>query len=155
VGLTRVRVVSLWTLACSSSSRGLSNITQAKKARRNLLADLEAKRAVPSSKRTVSNLADQWLKTRLGRVRDRTYETDERYVALVKRHFGGGRVQDVNPRDIECFLTALRNGKVGRSERPLAERTVGNALKTLHAVLNMPYWTAAWPSTRATACSPT
>jgi hypothetical protein len=60
-----------------------------------LLADLDAKRATPSSKRTVAALSDEWLGSREGRVRARTYETDVRYVALVKRYFRTKRVQDV------------------------------------------------------------
>ena len=116
--------------------RGVSNITQAKAARRRLLADLEAKRAAPASTITVKAMADLWLASRRGRVRPRTFETDERYVALIKRYFLK-RVQDVEPRDVERFLNALREGKVGASGRPMAERTVGNALKTLKSVLHM------------------
>ena len=42
----------------------MSSVTEAKKARRVLLTDLEAKRAVPSSKLTVAVLADEWLASR-------------------------------------------------------------------------------------------
>src|SRR6516165_2596005 len=42
------------------------NVSQAKKARRTLLADLEAKRIAPASNVTVTALADQWLASRRG-----------------------------------------------------------------------------------------
>ena len=70
-------------------------------------------------------------------MKDRTFETDARYVEIVKRYFGSRLVQEVRSRDVESFLAALRTGKVGLSGRPLAEWTVGNALKTLRAILNM------------------
>lgn len=117
--------------------RGVSNVTQAKAARRRLLADLEAKRIAPASSTTVTALADEWLVSRQGRVRQRTYETDRRYVALVKRYFGTKRAQDVEPRHVAAFLVALRAGSVGASRRPMAEWTVGNALKTLRAILQV------------------
>ena len=92
---------------------------------------------MPSSKLTVAVLSDEWLASREGRVKARTLETDERYVAYVKAFFASSRVQDVEPRQVEQFLAALRAGRVGPSQRPLAERTVGNALKTLRAILRM------------------
>src|SRR5262249_42083830 len=85
------------------------NLTEAKRARRTLLADLEARRVAPASSITVAVLADQWLASRSGRVRARTYETDSRYVALVKSFFGRRRAQDVSPADVEKFLVALRS----------------------------------------------
>jgi integrase len=112
------------------------NVSQAKKARRTLLADLEAKRIAPASNVTVTALADQWLASRRGRVRARTYETDSRYVALVKTFFGRRRAQDVTPAEVERFLVALRSGAVGASGKPLAEWTMTNALKTLRMVMN-------------------
>ncbi len=90
---------------------GVTTLTEAKKARRALLADLEAKRAVPSSKLTIAVLADEWLASREGRVKPRTLETDERYVAYVRAFFASSRVQDVEPRQVEQFLTALRTGR--------------------------------------------
>jgi integrase len=112
------------------------NLSEAKKARRTLLADLEARRIVPASGMTVSGLADEWLASRRGRVRPRTLETDSRYVALMKSFFGRRRVQDVVPADVERFLVALRSGAVGSSRKPLAEWTTTNALKTLRMVLH-------------------
>src|SRR5262249_13383383 len=64
------------------------NLTEAKRARRTLLADLEARRIAPASGITVAVLADDWLASRTGRVRERTSETDSRYVTLVKSFFG-------------------------------------------------------------------
>src|SRR5262249_11454323 len=112
------------------------NLTEAKKARRALLADLEAKRIAPASGVTVTTLAGEWLASRNGRVRPRTYATDLRYVALVNAFFGRRRVQEVTPANVEQFLVALRSGKVGASGKPLAEWTVTNALKTLRMVMN-------------------
>src|SRR4051812_3018417 len=45
------------------------NLTEARRARRTLLADLEAKRIAPASSITITALADQWLASRRGRVR--------------------------------------------------------------------------------------
>ena len=95
--------------------RGVRNLTEAKKARRRLLADLEAKRSAPASTITVSALADEWMASRQGRVRSRTCETDARYVVLVKSFFRTRRVQDVTPGDVERFLVGLRSGTVGAS----------------------------------------
>src|SRR5262245_49126262 len=76
------------------------NLTEAKKARRTLLADLEAKRIAPASRETVADAADAWLQTRHGRVRERTLEADRRGVGYLKRYFGNRRMQDVSPSDI-------------------------------------------------------
>jgi hypothetical protein len=81
-----------------------------------------------------SSLADDWLASRRARVRARTFETDRRYVVLVKRYFGSKRVQDVEPRHVAAFHAALRAGTVGVSRRPMAEWTVVNSLKTLRAI---------------------
>ena len=111
-------------------------LTEAKKARHTLLADLEARRIAHPSTITVVAVADEWLRSRRGRVRPRTYETDARYVSLVVGFFDRKRVQDVAPSDVERFLVALRAGTVGASGRRLAEWTVTNALKTLRMVMN-------------------
>src|SRR5262245_54838813 len=94
-------------------------LTEAKKARRTLLADLEAKRIAPANSITVTVLADEWLDSRQGRVRPRTCETDARGVVLIKRYFGSERVQELDRRKIEGFLTALRRGQVGASGREM------------------------------------
>jgi integrase len=130
----RCPITGKWT---TKALKGVKTLTEAKKARRALLADLEARRATPSSRQTVSSLADEWLASREARVRARTFDTDRRYVALVKRYFGSKRVQDVEPRHVAAFLAALRAGTVGVSRRPMAEWTVVNSLKTLRAILQV------------------
>src|SRR5262245_24418253 len=80
-----------WTMRVRKDMRTLG---EAKRGRRNLLADLEAQRIAPNSKLTVTALAREWLATREGRVKPRTYETDARGVALIERQFGALRVQD-------------------------------------------------------------
>jgi integrase len=110
------------------------NLTDAKKARRTLLVDLEAKRIAPASRLTVTDAADAWLKSREGRVRDRTLEADTRGVGYLKRYFGTRRMQDVSPSDISAYLTSLRAGKVGASGRRLSEWSVIGALKAARGV---------------------
>jgi integrase len=110
-------------------------LSEAKKARRNLLTDLEAKRSAPASKVTVSEAAERWLDGRRGRVRERTLEADERGIDYLKRYFGTRRLQDVGPEDIAAYLAALREGKVG-SGKKLSEWTCVGALKTARAVFD-------------------
>jgi hypothetical protein len=115
--------------------KGTRNLSEARKARRQLLADLETKRAAPTSTITVSALAAEWLASREGRVKPRTFETDARGVALISRYFGGCRVQEVGRREVEAFLSALRRGAVGKSGRGLAEWTCARSLQVLRLIL--------------------
>ena len=54
----RCPITGKWT---TKALKGVRTLTEAKKARRALLADLEARRATPSSKQAVSALADESL----------------------------------------------------------------------------------------------
>ena len=102
-----------WTTAVLSGAR---NKTEAVKARRALIEGLASGRIAAPSTITVADFAEEWLGTREGRVKPRTYEADERNVAIIRKHFGATRLQDLNARRIEAFLAACRNGHRHRHE---------------------------------------
>jgi integrase len=122
-----------WTTRAAPLVR---NVTEARKARRALLADLEAGRVASPQSMTITSLAAEWLGSRSGRLRSRTVETDARAVAMIQRFFGDTKVQQVDVRMIERFLAALRDGKVGTSRRKLSEWTVCQSYKALRQMLD-------------------
>jgi integrase len=118
-----------WTTAVLSSVR---NKTEAVKARRALIEGLASGRIAAPSTITVADFASEWLATREGRVRPRTYEADERNVAIICKHFGPLRMQALGVRQVEQFLAKLRSGAV--TGNSLAERSVGQAFGALRLV---------------------
>jgi integrase len=122
-----------WTTKALPNVRTL---TEAKRARRALLTDLEAGRIAAPQSLTMTTLSDGWLESRAGRLRSRTVETDGRAVAMIQRFFGDTKVQQVDGRMIERFLAALRDGKVGTSRKKLSEWTVCQSYKALRQMLD-------------------
>ena len=118
-----------WTTAVLG---GATNKTQAVRARRALIEGLVSGRIAAPSTITVADFADEWLSTREGRVKPRTYEADDRNVAIIRKHFGATRLQDMNARRIEAFLAACRKGTVTGTE--LSEWTCVQAYGTLRRV---------------------
>jgi integrase len=118
-----------WTTAVLN---GVRNKTQAVKARRAMIEGLSSGRIAAPSTTTVADFAAEWLATREGRVKPRTYEADQRNVALIDKHFGTTRLQDLTARRIEAFLAACRNGSV--TDKKLAEWTCVQAFGTLRKV---------------------
>ncbi len=102
------------------------------KARRALIEGLASGRIAAPNTITVADFADDWLGTREGRVRSRTYEADERNVKIIRLHFGSLRLQALGARQVEQFLAKLRSGAV--TGNALAERTVGQAFGTLRLI---------------------
>jgi integrase len=80
----------------------------------------------------VADFASEWLATRDGRVKPRTYEADQRNVAPLTRHFGTTRLQDLTARRIEALLTACRKGTV--TDKKLSEWTCVQVYGTLRKV---------------------
>ena len=117
-----------WTTAVLSSVR---NKTEAVKARRALIEGLASGRIAAPSTITVADFASEWLATREGRVRPRTYEADERNVAIICKHFGPLRMQALGVRQVEQFLAKLRSGAV--TGNSLAERSVGQGVRSASA----------------------
>jgi integrase len=117
---------------------GARNKTEAKRARRDLLAKLAAGAVPPSTSLTLVALATAWLDTRRGRVRPRTLEADERNVDLIRKHFGTTTLARLDGRAIELFLAHLRNGKT--TGRRQSEWSCVQAYKTLRQICD---WAAA------------
>jgi integrase len=122
-------VTGSWTTAVLDGAR---NKTEAVKARRALIEGLASGRVAAPSTITVSDFAEEWLATREGRVKPRTYEADERNVALIKKHFGATRLQDLTARRIEALLAACRKGTI--TEKKLAEWSCVQLYGTLRRV---------------------
>jgi integrase len=118
-----------WTTAVLSGAR---NKTEAVKARRALIEGLASGRVAAPSTITVADFAQEWLSTREGRVKPRTYEADERNVSIIRKHFGSLRVQALGARQVEQFLAKLRSGVV--TGNSLSERSVGQAFGTLRLI---------------------
>ena len=102
------------------------------KARRTLIEGLASGRIAAPSTITVADFAEEWLATRDGRVKPRTYEADARNVAILRKHFASLRLQDLGARQVEQFLAKLRSGAV--TGNALAEGTVGQAFGTLRLI---------------------
>jgi integrase len=118
-----------WTTAVLSGAR---NKTEAVRARRTLIEGLASRRIAAPSTITVADFAAEWLATREGRVRPRTFEADQRNVAIIAKHFGTTRLQGLNARGIEAFLAACRKGTV--TNKKLAEWSCVQAYGTLRRV---------------------
>jgi len=83
------------------------NLTEAKQAREDLLADLRAERVAAPSQETFSSLFMEWLDVRSLSERTRRHEQH-----LLRRHLadlGNRRVQDVTPRDLGRVLKSMRD----------------------------------------------
>ena len=122
-----------WTMP---TLKGARTLTEAKRMRRKMITDREARRTASRSTLTLGTLAQEWLASRASLVRPRTLEKDTASVALIERFFGTARVQDIDGRRVEAFIVALRAGKVGLSKRPLSEWTCVAVIKTLRQILD-------------------
>jgi integrase len=88
-----------------------SNLTEARRAQRDLLADLDAGRKVTPSSRTVATVADELIEqTRslvdAGKKKPRTLETLEGNLKHVRASLGRRKVQDVTPDTVVRFIAA-------------------------------------------------
>jgi hypothetical protein len=102
------------------------------KARRSLIEGLASGRVAAPSTITVADFAEEWLATREGRVRPRTFEADQRNVSIIRKHFGTTRLQDLTAKRIEAFLGACCKGTV--TEKKLAEWSCVQVFGTLRRV---------------------
>ena len=91
---------------------------------------------VRKNKMTMSELIDEWLKSKKGNIGIKTYQEYERYCNNIKASIGHIKVKDINVKILEDFYNELKTCKKGKNKQGYAEKTIKHHYTLVTGILN-------------------
>ena len=85
---------------------------------------------------TMSELIDEWLKSKKGNIGIKTYQEYERYCNNIKASIGHIKVKDINVKILEDFYKELKTCKKGKNKQGYAEKTIKHHYTLITGILN-------------------